>query len=106
MIAVFKAYDYQRFEADLPLIKGHAGPINDFEFSPFNDSLLATASDDATIKMWIIPEEGIMKDVTECDAELRGHSKKIIFSKFHPCADTTIASAAADMTVKIWDVQQ
>ena len=106
MIAVFKAYDYQRFEADLPLIKGHAGPINDFEFSPFNDSLLATASEDATIKMWIIPEEGIVKDVTECDAELRGHSKKIIFSKFHPSADTTIASAAADMTVKIWDVQQ
>jgi WD40 repeat protein len=68
--------------------------------------LLATASEDATIKMWIIPEEGIVKDVTECDAELRGHSKKIIFSKFHPSADTTIASAAADMTIKIWDVQQ
>ena len=105
MIAVFKAYDYQRFEADLPLIKGHAGPINDFEFSPFNDNLLATASEDASIKLWVIPSEGIVKDVSEADAELRGHAKKIILSRFHPSADTTIASAAADMTVRIWDVQ-
>lgn len=99
-----KAYDYKRFEADLPLIKGHAGPINDFEFSPFNDSLLVTASEDATIKLWIIPEEGIVNDVTDCDAELRGHSKKLIFSKFHPSSEMTLASAAADMTVRIWDV--
>jgi len=104
VIAVFKAYEYQRFEADLPLIKGHGGPINDCEFSPFNDSLLATASEDASIKLWIIPEEGIVKDVTDCDAELRGHAKKIILSRFHPCADMTIASAAADSTVRIWDV--
>lgn len=59
VIAVVKAYDYQRLEADLPLIKGHAGPVIDFEFSPFNDQLLATASEDGTIKLWIIPEEGI-----------------------------------------------
>jgi coronin-1B/1C/6 len=104
VIAVFKAYEYQRFEAGLPLIKGHAGPIIDFEFSPFNDHLLATASEDGTIKMWIIPEEGVVSDITESDAELRGHQKKLIFTKFHPSSDYTIASAAADSTVRIWDV--
>jgi WD40 repeat protein len=56
--------------------------------------------------MWFIPEEGIIKDKTECDAELRGHAKKLIFTKFHPSADTTLASAAADCSVKIWDVTQ
>jgi len=106
VIAVMKAYDFKRYEDDLPLIKGHAGPINDFEFSPFNDNLLATASEDGTIKLWFIPDEGIVKDKTECDAELRGHSKKLILSKFHPSADTTIASASADCSVKIWDVTQ
>lgn len=54
-----KAFEYKRLEADLPLIKGHAGPVVDFDFSPFNDSLLATASEDATIKLWLIPDEGI-----------------------------------------------
>jgi len=58
-IVVMKANEYKRFEADIALIKGHAGPINDFEFSPFNDSLLATASEDGTIKLWVIPEEGV-----------------------------------------------
>jgi WD40 repeat protein len=91
-------------EADLPLIKGHAGPIIDFEFSPFNDMLLATASEDGTIKLWLIPEEGITQHVTESDAELRGHSKKLIFSKFHPSSDYTLASAGADSTVRIWDI--
>ena len=99
-----KAYDYIRLEADLPLIKGHAGPVVDFEFSPFNDSLLATASEDGIIKMWIIPDEGITKDVTEADAELRGHAKKLIFAKFHPSADYTMASAGADSTIRIWDI--
>ena len=106
MIAVMKAYEYKRLEADLPLIKGHAGPIIDFEFSPFNDSLLATASEDGKIKMWVIPEDGITTDVSECDAELRGHSKKLIFCKFHPSADYTLASCGCDMTVRLWDISQ
>ena len=99
-----KAYDYKRLEADLPLIKGHAGPVIDFDFSPFNDNLLATASEDATVKFWIIPDEGLTKDVTEFDAELKGHSKKLIFAKFHPSSDYTIATSSADSSVRIWDI--
>jgi WD40 repeat protein len=101
-----KAYDYKRLEADLPLIRGHAGPVVDFDFSPFNDNLLATASEDGTIKFWIIPDEGITHDVTESDAELRGHSKKIVFAKFHPSADFTLASSGQDSTIRIWDISQ
>jgi len=37
VITVMKAYEYKRLEADQPLIKGHAGPIVDFEFSPFSE---------------------------------------------------------------------
>lgn len=52
VLAVFPAFSYQRLEPSLPLIRGHAGPIVDFDFSPFNDSLLATASEDGTVKLW------------------------------------------------------
>jgi WD40 repeat protein len=99
-----KAYDYKRLEADLPLIKGHSGPVVDFDFSPFNDNLLATASEDGTVKFWVIPDEGIIKDVMDCDAELRGHSKKVIFTKFHPGSDYTMATSGLDSTVRIWDI--
>lgn len=77
-MAVVKAYDYKRLEADQPLIRGHAGPIMDWDFSPFNDNLLATSSEDGIIKLWLIPDDGITQDVLDADAELRGHSKKII----------------------------
>jgi WD40 repeat protein len=54
--------------------------------------------------MWVIPDEGVTKDITTSDAELRGHAKKLIFTKFHPVADYTLASASADNTVRLWDV--
>ena len=101
---VLKYDDYCRLEADTPLLKGHGGPIVDFDFSPFNDNLLATSSEDGTVKLWVLPEEGIVKDLSEWDAELRGHAKKIILSKFHPVADYTMATAAADGSVRIWDI--
>lgn len=91
-----KAYQYKRLDADLPLIRGHGGPIVDFDFSPFNDNLLATASEDGTVKLWNIPEEGVTKDVLTSDAELRGHSKKLILQRFHPSADYTIATSGLD----------
>lgn len=59
MLAVLKADKFVRLEADTPLLKGHGGPVVDFEFSPFNDALLSTASEDGTIKLWIIPPEGV-----------------------------------------------
>lgn len=98
------AQSFCRLEANAPLIKGHGGPIVDFDFSPFNDSLLYTASEDGSVKLWIIPPEGVTQDVSEHDAELKGHAKKLILAKFHPCADYTMGTAAADGTIRIWDI--
>ena len=53
-IAVFGAYDFKRFYQDMPLIKGHSGNVTDLQWSPFQDKLLASASDDSTIKLWVI----------------------------------------------------
>lgn len=86
------------------MIKGHSGAVVDFDFSPFNDYLLATASEDGTIKFWVIPEDGITSDVKDSDAELKGHARKVIFSKFHPTADYTMASAGGDATLRVWDI--
>jgi WD40 repeat protein len=100
-----KAYEYKKLENDLPLIKGHNNPVVDFDFSPFNDNLLATASEDGTVKFWVIPPEGITKEVKESQGELVGHSKKLIFAKFHPSADYTMATSGVDYTVRIWDIE-
>lgn len=52
---------------------GHKGGITDFGFSRFNKNLFATTSEDGTCKLWLIPEGGITKSVSESDADLLGH---------------------------------
>lgn len=98
-----------------PTLSGHHGSILDFEWNPFDDSMLATASEDTTIKIWSIPEEwepinakGASKPgsgITESMADLVGHAKKVNLLRFHPSASNVIASTSSDYTVKIWDIE-
>ena len=85
------------------MIRGHKSAILDFDFSPFNDTILATASDDCTSKIWSIPDGGLKENMTEPLCVLDGHLRKVNFALFHPTAENVIATASADHTVKIWD---
>jgi len=98
-----------------PILKGHSGTVLDTDWSPFDESLLATASEDATIRFWSIPDEweptnekGLGKkgdDFSDSLMELDGHRKKVTLIRFHPTASNTILSTSADYTVKTWDVE-
>jgi len=98
-----------------PILKGHSGTILDTEWSPFDDSMLATASEDCTIKFWSIPddweptdEKGRGKpgdDFSDSLMQLDGHRKKVTLMRFHPTASNTILSTSADYTVKTWDIE-
>lgn len=105
-----------RFEdGTSPILKGHSGAVLDMEWSPFDDTMLATASDDATIKIWSIPddweptgENGVGKagkDISESMLTLDGHAKKVTLLRYHPTASNTLMSTSADHTIKIWDVE-
>lgn len=98
-----------------PIFKGHSGTILDMDFSPFDDSMLATASEDSTIKLWSIPddweptdEKGMGKkgdDFSDSLMDLEGHRKKVTLCRFHPTASNTMMSCSADYTVKVWDIE-
>eukprot|EP00539_Tryblionella_compressa_P010624 CAMPEP_0178801088 /NCGR_PEP_ID=MMETSP0745-20121128/13169_1 /TAXON_ID=913974 /ORGANISM="Nitzschia punctata, Strain CCMP561" /LENGTH=458 /DNA_ID=CAMNT_0020459917 /DNA_START=74 /DNA_END=1450 /DNA_ORIENTATION=+ len=105
-----------RFEdGTSPILKGHSGAILDTEWSPFDDSLLATASEDSTIKLWSIPDDweptdetGLGKkgtDFSDSMLDLDGHAKKVTLLRFHPTASNTLLSTSADYTVKVWDIE-
>ncbi|KAI8871465.1 DUF1900-domain-containing protein [Ramicandelaber brevisporus] len=93
---------------DMPLYAGHSAPVLDIAFSPFNDSLIASAAEDAKLLLWSIdsgdqlPEE----NVTEPVASLKGHGRKVGHAVWHPSADHVLASSSHDLTVRLWDVEK
>jgi len=89
----------------VPLLTGHKSAVLDLDFSQFNDNILATCSEDATVKIWSIPDGGFTGHNSEAAQTLSGHAKKVGAIKWHPCADNLIASSSQDYSVRVWDVE-
>ena len=89
-----------------PLLKGHRRSVFDLEFSPFKDTLLATASDDATVKLWEIPLPGLKQNLSQDLLTYKGHTRRAAFVKFNPVANDVIASASTDYSLHIWNLSK
>ena len=103
-IAVWGGTDFKRFDANIPLIKGHQGAVTDLMFSPFHNNLLASSSEDGKVKLWVIPDGGLTQHLKEEDMCLTGHSKKALSVRWHNSVENLMSTGANDNTVKIWDV--
>ncbi|KAJ3122941.1 Coronin-2B [Physocladia obscura] len=89
---------------DVPLFLGHSSAVLDTDFNPFNDHIVASASEDSRVMVWQIPEGGPTANVEAPVLTLNGHGRKVGHILFHPTADNVLLSASADYTVKIWDI--
>lgn len=105
-MAVIPVGNHGRTPRDLPLITGHSAGILDFEFNPFNDHMMITASEDAKMMLWDIPEGGYKTHAREPFAELKCHEKKVVFSTFNPVANGVVASSSFDFTTKVSNVSE
>ncbi|KAL9701205.1 hypothetical protein quinque_004646 [Culex quinquefasciatus] len=83
---------------------GHTGQILDLKWNPFDDQMIASASDDCTIKIWKVPEGGLTANLSECMVELVGHKRKVMHVEWHPTAANVLISAGFDHLVCVWDV--
>eukprot|EP00761_Pharyngomonas_kirbyi_P008516 gb/GECH01008527.1/.p1 GENE.gb/GECH01008527.1/~~gb/GECH01008527.1/.p1 ORF type:complete len:455 (+),score=92.75 gb/GECH01008527.1/:1-1365(+) len=90
---------------NMPLITGHKATVVDFDFNPFNDYVIATASEDQTSRIWAIPEGGVKETIDTPLVELEGHDRKLTHCKFHPLASNVLFTAAADNLLKVWDIE-
>jgi WD40 repeat protein len=76
-------------------LEGHNNWIWDVSFSP-NSLLVATASDDNTVKLW--NRNGQLLKILE------GHEKRVKWVRFSPNGQI-VASASFDKTVKLWSAK-
>jgi coronin-1B/1C/6 len=95
-----------RYQPDNAYVIGHSAPVLDFDFNPFDDHILASASEDQSIKLWSIPEEGLTENLVDPACDLFGHTRKVTCLRFHPTANNVLLSASADLTVKVWDCEK
>jgi len=102
---VFPATQYGRVENDAAKITGHKGAVLDVKWAPFNENLVASASDDATVKVWQIPDGGLTEDMTEAAVVLKGHQRKVTICEWHPTASDVLFSASADLTIRAWNIK-
>jgi len=91
---------------NLPVISVHKASCSDFDFNPFMDNMIATASDDYTVGVTTFPVEGLKESITEATAVMKGHNKRVSFCSFHPTASNILASGSADVSVKVWNVEK
>lgn len=101
-IGVISASTKGTIPEEIPLISQEDG-INEFNFNPFNEHLIAAASQDGAARLYTIPDEGLTKDLTTASSTLSGHSKRLMFVDWHPLAYNVLVTATTD-EIKLWDV--
>jgi coronin-7 len=87
----------------IPKINAHNDMVTDFAFSPFDDGLLATGSQDQTVKLWKIPKEGLKGDLTKPEMVLPEQPRRVETVTFHPTADCILATSSGQ-GVSVWDM--
>uniref|UniRef100_K9J373 Coronin n=1 Tax=Desmodus rotundus TaxID=9430 RepID=K9J373_DESRO len=79
--------------------------VTDLAWDPFDPHRLAVAGEDARIRLWRGPPDGLEEVLTIPEAVLTGHTEKIYSLRFHPLAADLLASSSYDLTIRIWDLQ-
>ncbi|XP_022254244.1 coronin-2B-like [Limulus polyphemus] len=88
-------------------VTGHQGPVLDLKWNPFNDNVIASCSDDLTVKLWLIPDGGLKEENQE-DAlvTLRGHKRRAGHLEWHPTAEDILLSAGFDYLILVWNTAE
>ncbi|XP_030074104.1 coronin-1C isoform X1 [Microcaecilia unicolor] len=93
-----------RIDKSYPTVCGHTGPVLDIDWCPHNDQVIASGSEDCTVMVWQIPDNGLAHSLTEPVVVLEGHSKRVGIVTWHPTARNVLLSAGCDNSIIIWNV--
>jgi len=89
-----------------PRIKYNFNKSCDFEFSPLNNKIIASAYDDNSVVLWKIPDEDIKENITKELQIYKNHAKKATYVTFNPVVDNLICSGGLDGEIHIWNPEK
>ena len=58
------------------------------------------------MRLWRIPEGGLVEPTNDCEATLAAHQEKVLTLQFHPLATGVLATTAQDRRCIVWDGEQ
>ncbi|XP_040273231.1 coronin-2A [Bufo bufo] len=93
-----------KLDPHYPKVSGHRGNVLDIKWNPFDDYVIASCSEDASVKIWDIPKPFVAKNITNARKELVGHSRRVGLIEWHPTASNIIVSTAYDYKIMIWNL--
>ncbi|NWZ43287.1 COR2B protein, partial [Brachypodius atriceps] len=94
-----------RIEPNYPKVCGHQGNVLDIKWNPFIENIIASCSEDTSVRIWEIPEGGLKRNMTEAVLELYGHSRRVGLVEWHPTTNNILFSAGYDYKVLIWNLE-
>ena len=103
-IAVFETRKTGRIPDGVTPVLINGCNVMDFGFDPFDGSRLAVACDDGRVRVWAVPEGGLLQQTNEPQISFAAHADKIQLIKFHPLAKNVVLTAAFDRSVRIWNL--
>ncbi|KAI7793970.1 putative coronin-2A-like [Triplophysa rosa] len=81
---------------------GHSARVLDVKWDPFNDRRIASCSEDCTVKVWEIPQNGLKDHMTQPCKDLLAHGCRVALIEWHPTARDLLLSSAYDCKVFVW----
>lgn len=86
-------------------VQGHSATVRGVRFSPLEPHVIASCSNDKTIKIWRLVQGANSHELGDQDTpvSLEGHGKPVSSIAFSCAQAHTLASGSEDRTIKIWD---
>lgn len=101
VVQVAKLCTMGRGHMEMAKIKDHEGVVCNVKWNPFNDNVLATASHDASVRVWHVDDMLRIR----CLRVSRVHSRRVNFVEWHTLVDNAIFSASMDGRIVLWNIE-
>uniref|UniRef100_A0A8D0L661 Coronin n=1 Tax=Sphenodon punctatus TaxID=8508 RepID=A0A8D0L661_SPHPU len=101
---VIPVHQTGKLDPHYPRICGHKGNVLDIKWNPFNDFVIASCSEDRTVKIWDIPKHLLTKNITDARKELLGHARRVGLIEWHPTANNILFSTGYDYKIMVWNL--